>query len=330
MAQLNNITVIPRHNRPSTEERVELQMHYIVGGSLYDPYEIETVHIFKDTTASSAEFPYITNGISENLIDLAASSVNYGLIATSALDYSVFRYGFDTATYVSSLDTSSYSLDASAASGIYRGQGYSEGVFSVVVAPSISGTETDGSPRTIAASGLQSGDYFDIWTVRHREDGSKRTFIQQFTLNLDSVIILSEPLILDSSIELKQRYVQLGSKEDLRFEVRYGVANRSMSRAEKNIFRETLLRNAAIRITKLNEETNLDSRYEVSGFSDTSGVVRVTSTDDVLFNFDTTKLTAIANATTAYGTVAGVYELQLEFTLLTETIRSPRFKVILK
>jgi len=332
MAQLNSITVIPRHNRPSTEERVELQLNYIVGGSLADPYEIESVHIFKDTTASSVEFPYITNGLIENLVDLSATSDNYGLLATSSLNSSVFRYAYTSGTPVTSsvYDTSNYSLDSSAASGIYRSDDYAEGVFSVILAPGISGTEEDDTARTIPASGLQSGDYFDVWTVRHRSTGNLRIFAHEFKLSLDSVITTTEPIIVESTVKLKNRYVEMGSKEDLHFTCNYGVTSKGLSRAEKNIFRDSLLRDVKLRLVKINEDPNLTSRFEVSGFSDTSGLMHVTAHDDVLFNFDTTVLQTIANANTDYGSILGVYEVQLEYVILTETLRSPKFRIVVR
>lgn len=332
MAKLNSITVIPRHNRPSTEERVELQLHYIVGGALSDPYSIESVHIFKDTTASSLEFPYITNGITENLMDLAASSPTYGQIAASALDNSVFRFSMGSGVQVTSsvYDTSNFSLDSSAASGIYRSDNYTEGVFSVVLTPGLSGTESDGTDRVIDASGLQSGDYFDIWTIRNTSTGALRTFIHAFTLSEDAVITTTEPLIIEPTVKLMNRYVEMGSKEDLHFTVNYGIGSPTLSNAEKNIFRESVLRNAKLSIFKLNEDPNLATRFEVSSFADTSGTIRVTSQDDILFKFDTTVLQTIANADTNYGSIVGVYEVQVEFDVLTETIRSPRFRIIVR
>ncbi len=331
MSQLNSITVVPRHNRPATEERVELQMHYVVGGGYSDPYEVSSVHIFKDTTSSSTEFPYITNGLPENLLDLQGSSVRYGLVASSMYDDSIFRFAApDTLVTSTSYDNSGYSLDASAASGVYRADNYDEGVFSVVLRPGISGTEEDGSSKTIAASGLQVGNYFDIWTLRNTETGSLVTYVHTFSLSQDSVVTFTEPLDIVPSVKMRNRYVQIGSEENLVFGVNLGLANKNMSLAEKNIFRDSVIRDAQVRIVKLNEESNLDSRYEVSGFADTAASTRVTSHDDVMFLWDTAALTAIANATEGYGLVSGKYEIQLKFTLLTETILSQRFIVVLR
>lgn len=331
MSQLNSITVVSRHNRPATEERVELQMHYVVGGGYSDPYEISSVHIFKDTTSSSTEFPYITNGLPENLLDLEGSSTRYGLVASSMYADSIFRFGAAD-TYISgtSYDTSNYSLDASAASGVYRTQNYAEGVFSVVLRPGISGTEEDASAKSIAASGLQTGNYFDIWTLRNTETGALVTHIHTFSLSQDSVVTFTEPLNIVPSVKLRNRYIQVGSKENLVMGVSLSLSNENMSLAERNIFRDSAIRDAQIRIVKINEEPNLDSRYEVSGFADTSGLTHITSTDDVLFLWDTSTLAGIANAQDGYGTIAGKYEVQLKFTLLTEVMLSPRFIVILR
>ena len=46
MAQLNNVDVVPRFNRPTVENKAMLELFYINNGSYTDPYQISAVIFF--------------------------------------------------------------------------------------------------------------------------------------------------------------------------------------------------------------------------------------------------------------------------------------------
>jgi hypothetical protein len=315
----NGISVVPRKNRPSTEDRVKLDLFYIQNGSYVDPYSVSSVTIFKDTTASSAEFPYVTNGLPEKFLDLDANSTNYGLLNSSANDLMVFNFSGNGL-----LAPSLFTGATNSVSGIYRNKAGIAGQFSVFLVPGASGLNLSGGVISIPSSGLQTGNYFDIWTIQHANGGGVKTYIQSFTLHLNNIIGLAEPVLTKVTTRFEPTKIQYGEKVNLKFINDIVVVNRNISESIKNIFRDSIIQNAAIRIRKANDDPAFANFPEVSGFSDTSGLVEITATDDVLFSFDTAILATLTN-NDGFGPIRGVYVVDLKFTLLTETIYSPRF-----
>lgn len=315
----NGITVVPRRNRPSTEDKVKLDLFYLQNGSYVDPYLVSAVTIFKDTTASSAEFPYVTNGLSEKFLDLEASSANYGLLNASANDWMVFNF-----SGTGLLAPSSFTGATNNVSGIYRSKAGIAGHFSVFLVPGASGFNLSGGSISIPSSGLQAGNYFDIWTIQHSNGGAVKTYIQSFTLTLNNIIGLEEPLLTKVTTRFEPTKIQYGEVVNLKFINDIVVVNRNIPEPIKNIFRDSVIQNAAVRIRKVNEDPGFSQMYDVSGFSNTSGLVEITSTDDVLFLFDTTILSTLTN-NEGFGPIRGLYVVDLKFTLLTETIYSPKF-----
>lgn len=319
MAKFNAIDVDLRKNRPSTDTKVRLDLNYIQNGSLRDPYSISSVVIFRDTLASSSEFPYLSNGLPEVFIDLSAGSTDYGLLNSSANDLMVYRFAGTIQS------PSAYTGTGSSCSSIYRTQVGTTGKFSVVLTPGASSYDFSGGTVNIPTSGLQTGDYFDIWVIKNNSNGRYRLYIHQFTLHEDSVISLDEALIVDITTKLKQKRIQLGETINIHFLNDITIANRGVTQAIRNIFKDSIISNAGMRIIKVNEDVNVASRYEVSSFANTSGLCEITSDDDILFLLDTSIFTNLANSVETYGTPRGLYQLQVRMEISNEIYLSPLF-----
>jgi hypothetical protein len=326
MAKFNSIDVVPRVNRPSSEDKTKLDLHYIANGSYTDPYRVSSVTIFKDTTGSSTQFPYISRGLPDPFLDLVASSSNYGLLNSSADSYMVFHF---KNTPVSALrDPSAYDGTTLTASSIYRSVSGSTGKFSVILTPATSSLNLAGSLITIPASGLQAGNYFDIWTIQHTATGQVKTFIQTFTLQFHNVIVLNEPVNLTITTRFSPEKIHYGEKILLHFLNDIHIDNRNIVEAIKNSFRDSVIQSASIKLQKYNEEPHLSARYTVLDWADTSGSVTINGTDDVSYLFDTTTLQTLANnSSNLFGSVYGLYEVQLKFTILDSIYFSPRFYI---
>jgi len=329
--KLNNIIVVPRHNRPTVQSKTDLELNFYNNGSYTDPYAISAVYVFKDTNASSAELGYTTNGIPEPLLDLDTSSSRYGLPKYDIVEDAVMTFhNIDwhrgqRDTTASDFSAGNFTGGVSGASGIYR---TGVGQFACVLVPDASGIQPETSAvRSNEASA--AGQYFDLWVVKNTETGAWTTYSNKFRLKNDVWVTTTEPLTLTTNTRLKQKYIEFGSTVDLTLETSFTSENRNIPVEVRDSFRESIIQNAAIRITKLNEEVGFTGQYEVSGYADTSGLVRITSDDTVIFNFDTNVLTTLA-ANDGFGTPRGVYQIQAKYDVLNERIYSKKFKVIVR
>ena len=331
--KLNNIIVVPRHNRPTVQAKTDLELNFYNNGSYTDPYAISAVYLFKDTMASSAELGYKTNGVPEPLLDLDTSSSRYGLpkldlVEDAVMTFQNIDYSIPVpyhATRASDFSAGNFDGGVSGASGIYR---TGTGQFAVVVVPDASGVQPETS-AVRANEASSAGQYFDLWVVKNTETGAWTTYSNKVFLKNDVWVTTTEPLTLTTTTQLKQKYLEFGSKVDLVLETTFTSENRSVPVEVRDSFRESIIQNAAVRIVKLNENVGYTGHYEVSGFSDTSGLVRITSEDAILFNFDTNVLSTLAQ-NEGFGTPRGVYQLQAYFDVLNDRIYSKKFKLIVR
>lgn len=336
--KLNNIVVIPRHNRPTVQTKTDLELNFYNNGSYTDPYAISAVYVFKDTNASSAELNYRTNGIPEPILDLDTSSSRYGLPKLSLVEDAVMTFqninwapgaggqeiGRDI--IAANFSAGNFGGGVSSASGIYR---TGEGQFHVVMVPSASGIQPETS-AVRANEASSAGQYFDLWVVQNAENGAWTCYSNKLRLRNDVWVTTTEPLTLTTNTDLKQKYIEFGSKIDLTFQNTFSSENRDVPVDVRDSFRESIIQNAAVKISKINETVAYTGQVEVSGFSDTSGVVRITGEDTVLFSLDTNVLSTLANANTDFGPPTGIYQVQLMFDVLNNRIYSKKFKIIVK
>jgi hypothetical protein len=292
MATFNNIPVTPRFNRPSPTGKTLLEFQYLKGGVYTDPYEIVSVHIFQDTNL----------GDPSNWIDRVADSATYGLIADSLQVSAVALF----TTQVSS------TVYVPLRSEIYQS---GVGKFGVVLEEGMAWTDASSVSRTFTDA--PAAKYWDIWTVRDVVGGALTTYIHQFELFFDSIISLTEPLMVTTSQKLVQKYINKNSKTDLHITSSHTVTNSNITPEVKNIFNNTILNNAAIRIIKLKDDTSTGAPYE-EVLAWTSTGVAVNSDDTIIYNWDT--------ATQAVGT----YELQVSSTFLDQNVMSDKFNLVVR
>jgi hypothetical protein len=300
---INNISVNTRHNRPSVLSKTALLTYFLNDGQYSDPYEISGVSIF---SASSNFNPSSVISV-ENEVAVEASGLVLMHFAPSSAD-----------TTDSGFDASNYS---SGASGVYR---ISQGVYAVVLDPAtVSSVFNLSGENTILNTVSTVGDYIDVWTIRHSAGSDLQTVINEFTLTEDRFMAITEPLLFRVSTKLENNRIVLGSKVDIRFSNEITIENANISREVINLFKQSIVMNPAIEITKLNSDRNLGARVTVSSFAETSGYCDTTSHNTVIFNFDTSLLAThprLLDGT--LGSQTGTYTARLKFQALDQVIYS--------
>jgi hypothetical protein len=343
----NTTQVIPRHNRPSVQQNTLLELYITNNGSYYNPFAVSSVMVFKDSTASSVELSYITNGLPEPLLDLEPSSSRYGLVKESIQDQAVFRFawkelGLSATESLPGKNDFPYG-PGNGASGIYKS---GEGRFACVLDPNASSIKAsafdsslsngpnpyDGiTEADILANGCSAaGTYYDVWTVKNLETGAWETHCNKFQLVQDRVVTSTEALAITNSTQLKNKYVELGSITNLTFLNNFTIENRNIERYKRDSFRESILTDAQIKITKINESPSVSNRYTVHAFTVDDGDIRITSDDTVLYRWNTINLITQSSANFLMGGPTGVYECQLQLTYLDNVVLTPRFKLVVR
>lgn len=314
--QLNGTQVIDRHNRPSVDQKVALQAYFINDGVYQDPYEISGVAIYCKTTASAAQ-DFLN---SDNLLASSTSSLLLMNFANSSVSPTA-----------SIFNTSNYT-PGTTASGIYR-TGVGKYIVILDGTVDLSGCQSywNSTPTKVRNAASATGNYWDFWTVKLLENSNYKVVSNEFRLEDDTFFTITQPLLLRPKNKLTSKYVNLGSKTDLKFTTEITIENKDIDDSIKNIFRDSIITSACIQIMKLNDTHVVDSYVEVSGYTATSGVVDITSDNTIIFNWDTTKLyTHPKTLDGTLGSLTGPYAFRLKYNLLNELIISDPFIVILK
>ena len=297
MATFNGYSVVKRYNRPSILLRTQLEMFFTNNGTYFDPDEISACYILPDTS--------ITNGSPDVYINRAASDIGtsaYGKLNASGEALKV-------ATYTGSGVPSDYDPSAGlGASLIYR---VDQGKYSIIA---------DGTffPE-YSSLGLSDGKYFDAWLVRDfsatEASAGYKLYWNKFTVYNDRVVTFTEPYQITSKSKLSQKYVELSSIVTLRVTTDTFVANRNMSRDLKEIFRDSVLTGAEIRIRKRNPYTS----GEITTIQDwTSDSVDISSDDTILYTWNTSSLEK------------GDYIVEVKYQVLEQTFYSDEFSLVLR
>jgi len=317
--QLNNSTVIDRHNRPTVIQPVGLRVLFINDGVFQDPYQISGVTILsKNANISNAA--------------LESGGSQEGLLASSLTDSDVLMHFANSATLTtdSAFDVANYTPGAQA-SGIFK---VAAGEYMVVLDGrySLSGAYGfHGSAVEVANTASASDDYIDVWTVKSAEASLLKTVIHDFELFADTFLTVTQPLLLRPTNRLTNKHEKLGSKIDLKITTEVSVENKDIDSSVKNIFKSSVITDPQVEIVKLNEDVSLASRVTVSSFADSSGLVDVTSDNTIIFNWDTESLktkTEVGDGT--FGSLTGTYTVQGKFNMLNQRFLTPLFHLILK
>ena len=284
--------------------KTALVTYFINDGQYADPYAISAVSVFK---ASNNFYPSSVIGGDGQVLNSASSLVLLNFANSSG---EVTTSGFDVSNYTGTGQTGIYKLRT--------------GVFAVVLDGDITQSTFNLSGSNTIANGLSAtGDYIDVWTIKRTAGSNLDTVINQFTLNEDRFIAVTEPLIFMVATRLVNKYLTLGSKEDLKFTNEVTIENLNIDSSINNLFKNSLVMNPQIEIYKENEERNLPSRVTVSSFAQTSGSCDVTSDNTVLFSFDTSLLTSHPQLLAGnFGSVHGTYVARLKFTALNQVFYS--------
>lgn len=294
--KLNGVAVTERQNRPGTLQRVLLRSDFINNGAYLDPYQISSVSIFRSA---------------ENIAPSSVLETSSQLISTSAASGVTFRF-----TGVA--DSSSYTGSITDASTIFKEE---DGRYLVVLDGVLAASGTDDFGNTIANQASGTGRYIDVWTVKLTESSDWQVFVHEFELFQDSVISITEPLLLTTHHKLVPNKVDLGETVSLKVSTEITISNKTLDSSIKNVIDQSFVQNPMFEIVKMNQDANLPSRVEVSGYSDTSGDIRVTSDNTMILSFNTAPLSGgIADL----GSGTGDYYMRAKFNLLDETLITPR------
>lgn len=307
--QINNISVVERHNRPGVIQRVALRSFFVNDGQYQDPYEISSVSIFKLTSNTSPST--VLNA--DNLIDptLASSVILMNFANSSMLPANA------------AFNTSNYTIGAS---GIYK---LATGQYAVVL-DGINGVSGVFNGAVVPNQASAATTYIDVWTVRMAANSKFAVYINEFKLNDDTLFSITEPLLLTATNKLRNKYVKLGSKIDLMISSEFNLGNKNIDSSVKNIFKDSVIVEPAIQIVKLNEDYTLPARVVVSSFSNTSATTDVTADNTIIYNWDTNSLythPSVLNGT--YGPLTGAYQIQVKYSLLNQVIYSDYLNLIL-
>jgi len=316
--QINKNRVTTRHERPTVLGPTALLLYFINDGQYVDPYEISGVSIF---AASDNQSP-------DSVIE-SGGEIKQDVSGQVLMHFS----NPASRTTDNSFDASNYIPDAIIpdCSGIYK---LDTGKYACVLnTPGIlpSGVFNLSGEEIIENRVSATGDYIDVWTLRRAAGSDLDTIINEFTLNEDRFFGVTEPLLFRVATRLENNFLVLGSKIDLKFTNEFTLENANIDRSITNLFKQTLVMDPMLEIYKKNQDRNLAARVEVSGYSDTSGLMDVTSENTVVFNFDTDQLKnhpELLNGN--LGSMTGTYVARLKFTALNQTIVSNEMAFIIR
>lgn len=302
--QLNNINVIERNNRPTVIQKVALRAFFVNDGVYTDPFDISGVTIFRreDNFTPSG---VIDQNIIRDDLDTSLVKMHYSGPARPEADYNP--------------------ADPLTLSSVYK---TGEGQFCVILdgGADLSGYYDFHENATEVANAASAiGEYIDVWTVAQVENGPYHSMINQFELFEDTFFTITEPLQVTASNRLVNKRVTLDSKTNMKIETELTIANSVIDNSIKNLFRQSAITTAQVKIEKMNTGTGtLPAHVEVSGYADTASLVEISSDNTIVLNFDTTNLATHPNVAD-FGGLVGDYRITAKYSLLDEVVVTPPF-----
>lgn len=327
--QLGDYELADRHNRPSVTQKVALRSFFLNGGDYVDPYDVSSVVIFSklDNLTPSSLIDSST-GLIKDTITSGMIKMSYGISGSPTVphdgglnDDGSYRV---TSNYLDDVAWFPGYLPSPVASGILR---LGEGDYLCVLDGQVdlSGFyNLNSSSLDVANSASAVLDYLDAWTVKFAQASEYQVMINGFKLYNDTFQTITEPVIFTVSNRLINKHINLGSQADLKVTTEMTIQNRSLEPATKAILEESAIRNAQFQIQKLNEGSpNLPARVDVITYSESEGLITVTSDNTMLYSFDTT---AFSND---LGGVTGTYALSCAYTILDQNyVQGPFYFVV--
>jgi len=304
--RLNNIDIVDRNNRPGVNSLVAIRVLLINDGEYVDPSEIRDVMIFQRSGVITPS----------SVLDTTT-----GLVSESVSSYVKAAFNVSAQECGPALCTSSYFRGAT---GVYR---RGTGDFVCVLDGVSGGTATItpwGYNFTVSNTVATIGEYFDVWTIKDPSGSDYKVVINEFELFNDAYTAVTEPLMIRAYNTLYPKKVTLGSKTKLKITSEFTVENNAIDKSVANLFKTNIAQNPSIEIVKINEDINLPARVEVSGWSDTSALIDITSKNTFTLNWNTDELRTHAQLLAGnLGSMTGVYYIRIKYTILDEIIISP-------
>ena len=313
--RINGNKVDTRHQRPTVLGPTALLLYFVNDGQYTDPYAISGVSIFAASNNESPSSVITTDGEIDSTMsgNVLMHFSNSGALTTD-----------------SEFDVSNYNAN-NLASGIYK---LDTGQYACVLLPSStvpSGVFNLSGDQTILNKVSSTGSYIDVWSVQRVAGSDLDTIINDFTLTEDRFFGITEPLLFSVNTRLENNQLVLGSKVDLKLVNEFTLENANVDRSIVNLFKESLVMDPMIEIIKKNTDRNLPARVTVSGYTDTSGFMDVTSENTAIFTFDTDALKTHAELTAGnLGSLTGSYIVRLKFNALNQTIVSDDLGFIIR
>jgi len=318
--QLNGVTLVDRHNRPSVGGKVAIRTLFINNGAFIDPYDVSACTIF--TKAANISPDSIVEG-DDGLLSSDATSViamSFGISGNPLGTREDPHDGIDgrvTSNNLGDLAWFPAYVPGNQASGIFRvGTGdyiaVLDGSLDLSGGYTIRYPYSAGVTVTNTASSVQ--DYIDVWTVKLFEDSEYQIFINNFSLYNDNFTTITEPLLVTTRNRLINKKLRFGEKIDMKITTDLTVQNRTLSEEVKNILKDYPITGASVTIKKVNDDSvNQEAWTTVLEDEPAS----VTTDNTILYNYNT-----FADAD-AIG--VGTYFIVAKYSFLTQNFVTPPF-----
>ena len=311
--QLNGTSLVDRYARPSVGNKVALRTLFLNNGQFIDPYDISACTVFARVSSFS---PSALIG-DDGLIDSDYSSVVLMNFGVSGFDVPGNPHdgenGRVTSQNLNWVDPTLYSPGPQA-SGIYRTDvGDYVAVLDGEVA--LSGAFDQKGVAFEVKNGASSvQEYIDVWTVKLFQESEYQVFVNRFSLTDDTFTTITEPLIVNSSEQLKTKHVKIGEIIDMVVSTEFTIVNRSIPESVKNTLVNYPINTVLVEIQKVNEDNvNQPAREVIQAFADTN--VTVGPDNTILYNLNTTTLAPTTG-------VPGNYIITVRYNLLNQTFQS--------
>jgi len=314
--QLNGVSVVDRHNRPTVIQKVALRAFFINDGEYYDPADISGVTIFKKAA------------------NISPSSILDGNVVASSISTDIIKMHFAASTHEytgGALSEGEYNpLNLSSLSGVFR---VKTGEYVCVLDGDVQvGTQpqfglytfysdiNNNESTLIANDATSVDDYIDVWTLKFNNGSDYQSLINNFHLYDDTFFSVTQPVLLTTENRLVNKHLTLSSIENLKITTTVNIQNRDLDESIINLFKDSVITGAMVRVDKVNEgSVTLPAHVPVSGYSDTSATVDITADNTIVWRFDTTTLATHPNVAN-FGGLTGTYMVTAKYSLLNETI----------